>query len=86
LQEPTVLASRIFEAAEPLLKREATGTLFRLIGVGITNLTQADAAHEQDTLDSRVASRAKTELAIDKLREKFGRNAVERGLALRNEN
>lgn len=85
LLEPTVLASRIFEAAEPLLKREATGTLFRLIGVGITNLTQADAAHEQDTLDSHVASRAKAELAIDKLREKFGRSAVERGLALRDE-
>jgi hypothetical protein len=30
-----------------------------------------------------VAARAKAELAMDKLREKFGRKAVERGLALR---
>ena len=36
LAEPTLLAARIFEAATPLLRREATGTEFRLIGVGIS--------------------------------------------------
>jgi DNA polymerase IV len=83
LAEPTVLAARIYEAAEPLLKREATGPRFRLIGVGISNLSEADPVHEQDTLDNTVAARARAELAMDKLRAKFGRNAVERGLALR---
>jgi DNA polymerase IV len=85
LDESTVLANRIFEAADPLLKREATGPSFRLIGVGITNLEPSDATHEQETLDVKVASRAKAELAMDKLREKFGKKAVERGLGLKAE-
>jgi DNA polymerase-4 len=85
LDEATVLANRIFEAADPLLKREATGPSFRLIGVGITNLEPADASHEKETLDAKVASRAKAELAMDKLREKFGKKAVERGLSLKAE-
>jgi DNA polymerase-4 len=85
LGEPTVLAARIFEAAEPLLRREATGTRFRLIGVGLSHLAEAHPEQEQETLDTRLASHAKAELAIDKLREKFGRSAVERGLALRDE-
>ena len=83
LDEPTLLASRIFEAAAPLLKREATGTAFRLIGVGISSLVHAEPQTETETLDSRVAAHAKAELAIDKLREKFGPDAVERGIVLR---
>ena len=83
LGEATVLAARIFEAAEPLLKREATGPKFRLIGVGISNLSAADPTHESETLDNRVASNAKAELAMDKLRDKFGRGAVERGINYR---
>ncbi len=80
LEEPTLLASRIFEAATPLLKREATGARFRLIGVGISSLYPAEASVEIETLDARFAAKAKAELAIDKLREKFGRDAVERGI------
>ncbi|MBM3520009.1 MAG: DNA polymerase IV [Alphaproteobacteria bacterium] len=83
LAEPTLLATRIFEAARPLLRREATGTKFRLIGVGISTLGAADAAHEAESLDARAAATAKAELAIDRLREKFGRHAVERGITLR---
>ena len=83
LGDPTLLASRIHETAAPLLKREATGTAFRLIGVGITNLSPAQAATEAVTLDQHVAALAKAELAMDKLRNKFGRTAVERGIAYR---
>ncbi|MBC8038513.1 MAG: DNA polymerase IV [Rhizobiales bacterium] len=83
LGEPTLLAARIFEAAKPLLKREATGTTFRLIGVGVTNLTPAEPDAETETLDARVATSARAELAMDKLRTKFGRDAVERGIVLR---
>lgn len=45
LAEPTASAAEIFGAAEVMLRREATGTAFRLIGVGAANLTgggQAD--------------------------------------------
>lgn len=81
LQDATVLADRIFSAAQPLLKREATGTAFRLLGVGISHLIEIDPAVGDQSLDERAATRAKAEHAIDRLREKFGTKAVERGLA-----
>ncbi|MFT3986434.1 DNA polymerase IV [Aestuariivirga sp.] len=84
LEEPTLMARRIFDAAAPMLKREATGTLFRLIGVGISGLRDAQPSQETGTLDSRVAAQTKAELAMDRLREKFGDAAIARGLALRN--
>jgi DNA polymerase-4 len=83
LAEPTLLAHRIQEAAVPLLRKEATGTAFRLIGVGISNLVEADPRCEAETLDSHVASQARVELAMDRLRDRFGRGAVARGIALR---
>ena len=84
LDDPTQLAHRIFSAALPLLQREATGTEFRLIGVGITNLGPAVA--ETISLDARVETLTKAERAIDKLRGKFGKHAVERGLSFKSDN
>ena len=81
LDEPTQLAHRIFSAALPLLKREATGTEFRLIGVGISHLSEAVA--ETASLDAKFEALTKAERAIDKLRGKFGRHAVERGLSFK---
>lgn len=80
LADPTLLAARIYDAALPLLQREAAGTAFRLIGVGITGLSPATPEHETETLDASVAVRAKAELAVDRIRNKFGRTAVARGI------
>jgi DNA polymerase-4 len=82
LEDPTQMAHRIFAAARPLLQKEATGTRFRLIGVGISHLTETPANEEQ-TLDSREAAQSKAERAIDVLRQKFGKDAVERGITTR---
>jgi DNA polymerase-4 len=84
-QDGTFLADRIFSAAQPLLKREATGTAFRLLGVGISHLREIDPSDPEVTLDERLATRAKAEHAIDRLREKYGKSAVERGLAFNRE-
>jgi DNA polymerase IV len=81
LDEPTQLAHRIFSAALPMLKREATGTEFRLIGVGISHLGPAET--ETKSLDARFETLTKAERAIDELRGKFGRHAVERGLSFK---
>lgn len=82
LHDATCLADRIFTAAQPMLRREATGTSFRLIGVGISGLVHQEDAEEIVGLDAHTTARAKAELAVDKLRQKYGRSAVERGLAL----
>ncbi len=79
----TQLAHSIFSAAQPLLKKEASGTSFRLIGVGISHLAAAGDAAETATLDARFATLTKAELAMDKLRAKFGSHAIERGLAFK---
>jgi DNA polymerase IV len=83
LQEPTRLAHRIFEAAKPLLKKETTGTKFRLIGVGISHLVDSEQDDEIQSLDAHSVSLTKAELAIDKIRKKYGNQAVEKGLALK---
>jgi DNA polymerase IV len=82
LHDATQLAHRIYDVAHPLLLKEATGLSFRLIGVGISNLQTA--THEDyQTLDASQTTRTKAELAIDAIRAKFGKDAVEKGLVLR---
>ncbi len=78
LEAPTQLAGRIFAAARPLLKREADGTRFRLLGIGLSALTGADQADPADLVDGRAAD---AEHAIDRVRARFGDDAVIRGLA-----
>jgi DNA polymerase IV len=80
LGEPTVLAVRIFAAGRDLLARETDGTRYRLIGIGLSQLTEAEKADAADLVDVRGTRTAAAEHAIDKVREKFGRSAVVKGL------
>ena len=84
LTEPTQLARRIFEPARELLAKEATGARFRLIGVGLSDLRPPEEADHGDLVDTGVARIKATEAAMDKLRERFGKDAVVRGIALKN--
>jgi DNA polymerase-4 len=77
-ESPTQLASRIFATGKELLRREANGTRFRLLGVGLSALVPADRADPGDLVDGRTAE---AELAVDRLRARFGDDAVVRGLA-----
>ncbi len=77
----TQLASRIFAAGRDLLARETDGTMFRLIGIGVSSLGDAGGADFADLIDRRAAN---AEHAIDRLRRKFGQEAVVKGLALDN--
>jgi DNA polymerase-4 len=75
---PTQLAGKIFAAVRGLLERETDGTKFRLLGVGLSALTTADHADPADFVDGRAVE---AEHAVDRVRARFGEDAVVRGLA-----
>ncbi len=79
LSDPTQLADRIFRTGLELLEKEIDGTKFRLIGVGVSDLSNPTLADPLDLVDVQATKRAKAEGAMDKLRDKFGRSAVELG-------
>jgi DNA polymerase-4 len=79
LPDATRLADRIFSTGLDLLRAEADGTRFRLLGIGISDLTGEDGADPPDLVDAGAAKRARAEAAIDRLRDRFGREAVETG-------
>ena len=79
LEAPTQLADRIFRVAREPLAHEADGTAFRLLGVGLTNLCAAGECDPDDLVDASLAKRAAAEHAVDKVRSKFGAEAVGKG-------
>ncbi|MDC7785261.1 DNA polymerase IV [Rhodoplanes sp. TEM] len=82
LPAPTALAATIFTVGRELLAPEIDGTRFRLIGIGVGTLASGDDADPPDLIDVRATRTAAAEHAVDRLREKFGKAAVIRGLML----
>ena len=80
LADPTALADRIFRVGCDLLEREADGRRFRLIGIGVADLTPIDFCDPPDLVDEGAGRRAKAEVAIDGLKKRFGAGVVEPGL------
>ncbi|HEY2071386.1 MAG TPA: DNA polymerase IV [Rhizomicrobium sp.] len=85
LEAPTQLADRIFRTARDSLKREADGTAYRLLGVGLANICGAHECDPLDLVDRPADKRAAAERAMDKVRAKFGGEAVGKGRGLRGE-
>jgi DNA polymerase-4 len=83
LSSPTVLPDRLFDLARALLAKEATGTQFRLIGIGANPLVPASTADQGDLADATTPRRAAAQAAIDALRGRFGEAAIARGRSLR---
>lgn len=79
LGSPTRLADRIFETGLQLMEKELDGTRYRLLGIGVHDLSDVDRADPPDLVDVRAHKRGQAELAIDVLRDKFGKTAVETG-------
>ena len=76
---PTQLATRLFEAGRDMLAKELDGTRYRLIGIGAGDLCDPEDADKGDLVDTGVKKEVAREKAIDALREKFGKGAVQRG-------
>ncbi|MCL7409598.1 DNA polymerase IV [Marivivens donghaensis] len=84
LHQPTQMADTIYRVARSLYDAAGNTGPFRLIGVGISDLTAAqDADREGDLLDPDACRRANAERATDKIRAKFGTDAIKKGRALR---
>jgi DNA polymerase-4 len=82
--EPTLLAAKLFDAARQLLSADVDGaTAFRLVGVGVSDFSDAEQADKGDLVDARTPKRAAAEDAVAKARAKFGRGAVKTGRGLR---
>jgi DNA polymerase-4 len=81
VRSATALAEQIFSAGRVLLKREADGTRFRLIGIGVSNLVPLAGPQSADLVAENASRIGAREQAIDTLRRKFGRAAVVRGIA-----
>ncbi|WP_417308524.1 DNA polymerase IV [Devosia sp.] len=79
LMIPTQLANMLYENGHQLLAREIDGTAFRLIGIGVSGLSQADGSDPVDLIEPAIARRAAAERAMDKVRQRFGEDAVIRG-------
>ncbi|WP_309665570.1 DNA polymerase IV [Tabrizicola sp.] len=84
LSDPTQLTDRIYRAARDLYDQSGTHGPFRLIGVGISDLAPEDQADlSNDLLDPEAGKRTATERATDKIRARFGHDAIIKGRALR---
>ncbi|HTS39534.1 MAG TPA: DNA polymerase IV [Xanthobacteraceae bacterium] len=82
LEDPTQLAGKIFATGRDLLAREINGTRYRLLGIGVSALSDASAADPVDLVDRGSERRAAAERAVDRVRGRFGHKSLIKGLAL----
>ena len=78
---PTQLSGRLFKIGQTLLRPEIDGTPFRLIGIGLSDIVDGTQADLADLADQDVVREKAAETAVDRLRAKFGTDAVKRGIA-----
>jgi DNA polymerase-4 len=79
LPNPTQLSEVIWRYASDLLAREATGTPFRLIGVGLSSLGPGTGADPLDLADPDAGRRKLVEQTMDHVRARFGTEAIRKG-------
>jgi DNA polymerase IV len=84
LVDPTNLADVIHRVAEPMLLREIPQGPFRLLGVGLSALADLPQGGPAARLFADQSDgQARLEEATDRIRGRFGKDAIIRGRALR---
>ncbi len=84
LRAPTQIADTIYRTARSLFDQRGESGAYRLLGVGLSDLSAAGTAGlEGDLLDPGAAARERAERAADSIRAKFGADAILKGRALR---
>lgn len=84
LRDATQLADTLYRTARGLFDQVVDQGPFRLIGCGLSDLCpEAEADKSGDLLDPGAGKRSDAERATDKIRAKFGADAIMKGRALR---
>ncbi|SEO84932.1 DNA polymerase-4 [Salinihabitans flavidus] len=84
LREPTQMADTIYATARHLFDQVGQNGRYRLLGVGISEISDAaDADVSGDLLDPQAAQRRAAERAADSIRARFGTGAILKGRAMR---
>jgi DNA polymerase-4 len=84
LASPTQMADRLYRTALPMLRRDIGAGPFRLIGVGLTDLSAGlGDGTIGDLLEPDAAKRQAAERAADLIRARFGQDAIVLGRSLR---
>ncbi len=84
LRDATQMTDTIYTTARALFDTCARKGPFRLIGVGISDIVEDSAADlSADLLDPKAAQRREAERATDKIRARFGNDAILKGRAMR---
>lgn len=84
LSDPTQLADRIYRTARGLFDQVGNQGPYRLIGCGISDLSDAEGADKLgDLLDPDAARRTDAERATDAIRDRFGTGAIVKGRTFR---
>ena len=84
LHHPTQIADTVYRTARGLFDQVSGRGPFRLLGVGLSDITSnAEADREGDLLDPSAQKRVQAEKAADKIRERYGKDAIIKGRALR---
>jgi DNA polymerase-4 len=79
LNQPSQLAEILYQEGCSLLSKEVDGTSYRLIGIGFSDLHKQDDAPVADLFETESTQIDATERAMDKVRDKFGTAAIQKG-------
>ncbi len=82
LHTPTGLADTLFRTGRDLVMPLADGTRYRLLGIGLEDFVPAAEGEIPDLGDPGAQDRRKAELAMDRVRAKYGRAAILKGRGL----
>ena len=82
LDRPTAMAHSIFAAGKSLYDGEPQGRRYRLVGIGLSSLTELPGGDPDDAFDPARSRLGRAERAMDSVRARFGDDALMTGLAL----